>query len=402
MTQSTIGDYLSIAFHLDRHFPGFIDAYFGDPEVKARALDEPLKDPAALANDAAELRSRLASADFPDSRKDYLDKQLVAMETSARKLAGEETPYVEEVSRCFDIVPKRVSDAVFDEAIAVLDDLLPGSGPVAERMVAWRAGYVLDEERLRIAIDVIIAETRRRTADFIDLPEGESVEIAFVRDKPWRGYNWYLGNRRSRVEINLDVPQYANALVDLVAHEAYPGHHTEHCAKGEALYRERGYDEMAIQLINTPECVIHEGIATLAEEMIFPGDEAVHWKRDVLYPAIGITGNPELEQQIERQTARLTASGGNAALMRHVDGAETDELVAYLMRYSLRTEEEARHRLRFIDDPLWRPYIFTYTVGRELLGRWLDQAPAAERLPMYRQLLTEQVTPSGIRAELAA
>jgi hypothetical protein len=87
--------------------------------------------------------------------------------------------------------------------------------------------------------------------------------------------------------------------------------------------------------------------------------------------------------------------------MRHVDGASTDEIVAYLMTYSLRTEEEARHRLRFIDDPLWRPYIFTYHVGRDLLGRWLDQAPAEDRLARYRQLLTEQVTPSGIRGQLA-
>jgi hypothetical protein len=203
------------------------------------------------------------------------------------------------------------------------------------------------------------------------------------------------------VGINLDVPQYANILIGLIAHEAYPGHHTEHCAKGEALYRERGYDEMSIQLINTPECVTHEGIATLAEEMIFPGDEAIRWKRDVFYPAIGFTGNPELERQIERQTSVLSASGGNAALMRHVDGASTDEIVAYLMTYSLRTEEEARHRLRFIDDPLWRPYIFTYHVGRDLLGRWLDQAPAEDRLARYRQLLTEQVTPSGIRGQLA-
>jgi hypothetical protein len=400
MTHPLITEYLRIAFHLDRHFPGFIDAYFGDPEVKARALDEPPKSPAVLAGDAADLRDQLPSTDFPESRRTYLHKQLVAMETIAHKLAGEVIPYVEEVIACFDIVPERVPDAVFDESIAALDELLSGSGSVAERMASWRAGYVIDEARARKAIDLILEETRCRTVQFIDLPDDESIEIAFVRDKPWRGYNWYLGNRRSRVEINLDIPQYANALVDLVAHEAYPGHHTEHCAKGEALYRERGYDEMSIQLINTPECVIHEGIATLAESIIFPGDEAIHWKNEVLYPAIGVTGNPELEMLIQRHSANLRAAGGNAALLRHVDGAETGEIVAYISKYSLRSEEEARHRLQFIDDPLWRPYIFTYHVGHDLLGAWLDQAPAEDRLPMFRQLLTEQVTPAAIRAAL--
>ncbi|CAN5650605.1 hypothetical protein BH23CHL4_BH23CHL4_12520 [soil metagenome] len=400
MNHPLIDEYLRIAFHLDRHFPGFIDAYFGDPEAKERVLAEPLEEPVVLAGSASSLHADIESADFPESRKDYLQKQTVAMQTIARKLAGEEIAFIDEVAGCFDIVVERISDEVFDESIAALDALLPGSGAVAERMAKWRAGSVIDEARTRQALDLILGETRRRTAEFIPLPENESVEIGFVRDKPWRGYNWYLGSARSRVEINLDIPQYANDLVNLVAHEAYPGHHTEHCVKGETLYRERGYDEMSIQLINTPECVIHEGIATLAEVMIFPGDDAARWKQDVLYPAIGITGYPEQERQIQHHTAILRASGGNAALMRHVDGTDTDDIVAYIMKYLLRSEEESRHRLQFIDDPLWRPYIFTYHVGRDLLGAWLDQAPAGERLTRFRTLLTEQVTPSHIRAAL--
>jgi len=188
--------------------------------------------------------------------------------------------------------------------------------------------------------------------------------------------------------------------VNLIAHEAYPGHHTEHCLKGELLYNEQGYDEMSIQLINTPECVIHEGIATLAESIIFPDGEAAHWKREVLYPAIGVTGLAEIEFQLQQHTHNLRAVGGNAAVMRHVDGAKSGEIVAYMSQYSLRSEEECRHRLQFIDDPLWRPYIFTYHVGRDLLGAWLDQAPANERLPLFRRLLTGQITPSKIRADL--
>jgi hypothetical protein len=73
--------------------------------------------------------------------------------------------------------------------------------------------------------------------------------------------------------------------------------------------------------------------------------------------------------------------------------------VRYLMEYGLATEAEARHRVRFIADPLWRPYIFTYSVGRQLLSAWFDQVDNDDRLRRFRQLLTEQVTPSQIAAQ---
>ena len=50
MAHPLIDWYLRIAFHLDRRFPGFIDSYFGPPEIKVAALSEPLADPAALAD----------------------------------------------------------------------------------------------------------------------------------------------------------------------------------------------------------------------------------------------------------------------------------------------------------------------------------------------------------------
>jgi hypothetical protein len=76
-------------------------------------------------------------------------------------------------------------------------------------------------------------------------------------------------------------------------------------------------------------------------------------------------------------------------------------VVDYLMRYGLRSEPEARQSFRFIADPLWRPYIFTYHVGRDLLGRWLDLAPAGARQARFARLLTEQIAPSQIAAQIA-
>lgn len=385
--------YIALAFAIERHVPGYVDAYIGPPEPRAEAQVADMLPPAALLAQAQGFADQVAASDYPAARKAYLAAQARAMVATCHILAGEPLSYAEEVRACFDIEPAHTPEAVFDAAISALDDVLPGGGPVAERMIAWRRRFEVAPDVARTLVDRIVPEVRRRTAALATLPQGEEVAFEFVRDKPWSGYNWYLGECRSRVELNTDLPLQANALPGLVCHEAYPGHHTEHALKEQLLYRGRGYGEHAIFLINTPECVISEGIATLAETIVFPDDELAEWQDARLYPLAGLSGDPAREARIAHAQRALRAAGANAALLLHADGAPEGEVLAYLMRYGLRSEEEARHSLRFIADPLWRAYIFTYHAGRDLLDRWLALGNRAAR---FRTLLTEQVTPSLI------
>ncbi len=396
-------DYVALAFGIERHLPGYVDAYLGPPPAREAALAAPPPEPERLVDAARTLAMRIAEADIPETRVGYLTAQVEAMLTTCRQLAGDIIPYPEEVHRLFDIDAERTPEATLDDAMASLDDLVPGTGPLRERMIAWRHGLEVSPASARAIIDAVMPELRARTSELVDLPDGESVEIRFVDDKPWRGYNWYLGGARSRVEVNTDLPIHAHTLVDLICHEAYPGHHTEHALK-ERLYREEGYGEHAIQLINTPECVISEGIATSAAAAIFAGDELARFEEEQVYPMTGIDPGiaPRTIKQIARAEAQLQAARANAALLLHADGRSEDEVVDYLQQYRLRSEPEARQDLRFLADPLWRAYTFTYHVGRALLGRWLDGAPTVpERVARFHTLLTDQVYPSQIRSWIA-
>ncbi|MCC6791549.1 MAG: hypothetical protein IT336_07695 [Thermomicrobiales bacterium] len=395
-------EYLSLSFAIERLFPGFVDAYFGPPEIQEAAQSGAHPDPEELLARATSLGDDVAAGSYPETRKAFLLAQIGAMATICRRLADQPIDYVDEVRSCLDIEPAYTPESVFEAAITELNELLPGEGDVRERMIEWRANYVVGTEAAGVLIGLIEAETRRRTEAFVQLPPGDGFEVAFVADKPWSGYNWYLGDYRSRVDVNTDLPIHAHELTALIAHEGYPGHHTEHALKEQVLYHERGYGEHAIQLINTPECVISEGIATLAEGIVFPGDEGARWQAATLYPAAGIAGDPDREERIAKARTALRAVGGNAALRLHAEGQSEDEVVDYLMRYGLRSEREARQSLRFIADPLWRPYIFTYHVGRDLLGAWLNRAPADERRARFAWLLTEQTTPSQIAAQVSA
>jgi hypothetical protein len=388
-------EYLEIAWGIERLRPGFIDGYFGPEEIKLAALANAADAPALLRR-AEALRAAIAGADLPDDRRAFLAIQTRAMATSCRALAGEEIPYEDEVRLLFDIEPARTPEDLFAEAAEAMQTLLPGDGTVQDRLAAWRKRFEIAPERARHLIDLIMAEARARTAAFVDLPLIESIEVTFVSDQPWSGYNWYLGDGRSRVEINTDLPIRANALLDLICHEAYPGHHAEHALKELTLYRDRGWGEFAAQLIHTPEAVVSEGIATLAEGVIFPGEEAARFANEVLYPAAGVSGDPDREARLSRASRALRAVSANVALLLHADGRPEEDAIAYLVRYGLSTETEARHRLRFMTDPMWRAYIFCYHAGRDLLGAWLAEAgdDQAFRQSRFRRLLTEPVSPS--------
>jgi hypothetical protein len=244
----------------------------------------------------------------------------------------------------------------------------------------------------------------------LGLPDGEGLRVGLVRGQPWSAYNWYDGGLRSRVDINTDLPVRVADLVHLAAHEAYPGHHLEHAWKEADLVHGRSRLEASILLINTPECLISEGLADLGPSLVAPPETERELLAE-LYARAGlpIAGDPAaadetagLQVRISAARRSLGAAAVNAALMRHVDGVDRPGLVAYLREVGGMSPERAEKRLDFIDHPLWRTYVFVYSEGEALLRRWLDTVPVDERSRRFARLFHEQLTPTVIAAEVAA
>jgi hypothetical protein len=388
-------DYVLLGLRMERHVPGFVDGYFGPPELKSKVEAETTpRSVGSLLTDTRSLQATLARSSYDEQRKQYLTRQLTGITTVLRKLAGEVIPFADEVLGCFDLLPDRTEDAVYERALNRLKSVLPGQGPVRERMIAWRRSFDLPRDRLLAPIDLALNELRKRTAALLPLPDGEGLSVEMVTGKPWSGYNWYLGSYRSRVEINTDLPVKAYALPALIAHEGYPGHHTEHSVKEALLWRAGGRLEHSILLINTPECLISEGIASLALECVLPESDRAAWLRDVFFPATGLTGlNADQAIAVNRATRDLASVPGNAAFMLHVDGRDRSEVAEYLQHYGLQTSEEAEKRLSFLTHPLWRSYIFTYFYGEKLLRGWLDRVGWKDG---FRRLVSEPIYPSQL------
>lgn len=397
MPQPTSFDrqFIELILEIDKHVGGYIDAYIGPPEMKQEAASRPVTPPLQLLSDCARLRDNIPNAD-PD-RQAYLIASLRAAETTVRTLSGEEIPYMEEVQRIYDIMPQRVDEQVFLQAHKELDTYLPGSGSLASRLESWRSQYHIPNEKLLPALQLLAAETRKRTKDLVDLPQHESIEIAVVNDEPWSAYNWFKGNGRSLIEFNTDIPKSVLGLLSTMAHEAYPGHHTESTIKEEKFWLQRGYGEAAAMLLHSPAAVIAEGIATTSTEIIFPDRQELPWTIDQLMPTIPMAAQETVEQirHIEEAMQKMRWLSGNAAILFHTGQLSTDLTIEYLQTYGLSTPQRAQKTLSFITHPLYRSYPFTYTMGYELIGR---ASPSADKTDVFLNCLTGQVLPSQLAA----
>ncbi|GGK48077.1 DUF885 domain-containing protein [Nocardia camponoti] len=390
-----VSEYLRLGLAFDRLEEGFVDAYTGDPQLRREVESAPKPDPKLLASRAASLRADLPSAGLSPRRTEFLDAHLVAMECSARKFAGEEIGFIDEVRAYFDvdIAPGNPDD--YADAHRKMDEVLGGSGPLAERVVAYRKADEIPPEKLQAAVDAFSSALRERVRDRYPLPDHEHVTYEVVGDKPWSGFNYYLGNFESRVAINSDLKQHMAHLPSLIAHESYPGHHTEHCRKEAGLVA-AGEAEQTLFLVNTPQCLMAEGLADLAlSSIIGPGWGT--WAQEI-YADLGLRFDGERAERFAAASAQLLSVRQDAALLLHDQHRTEDEVAAFLQRWSLATPERARQSLRFLSSPLWRAYISTYVEGYRLLGGWLDKAADdGERIDRFGRLLDEPLTPGALR-----
>jgi hypothetical protein len=294
------------------------------------------------------------------------------------------------VERCYGVRPERTPTSVYEAAHARLDELLPGEGSLTERRRRWREQHqVSGEVALRIVED-LMPVLRELTTAIVGLPAGESVGLEAVSDEPWWAFNYYRGDLRSDVVLNTDVPTTSFDVIHLVAHEIYPGHHTEHAVKEQRLLRDAGKIEEGIQLVPTPQAVVSEGIAeTGAEVALAEGREPAY----AVLRKHGVDMDFDLAEQLAEVGEQLRPVGLDAALMIHDEGASLEEAQAYIERWSLVPPDRAKHSIAFATDPTWRAYVITYTAGRDLC-----RAFVGDDRDKFRTLLTEHVRISDLVA----
>jgi hypothetical protein len=392
MTVDGIGAaFVRLGLRIGRHLPGYVDSYYGPDDI-ARAIEsEDKRSPADLEAPADRLAGEVvADPSLEPTRREYLLGEIAAMRTTLRILQGDSPGITEEVRRLYGVAPTWIDESKFAEAHDALAGILPGRDPLSQRVQAFRESLRIPAKVAAPVIIRLVREFRERARVRFRLPPEERCDFSFVRDRPWAAYNWYLGGGVSRIEFNEDHPIYIHQLPEIVAHESYPGHHTEHAIKEERLYRGEGRLEHAILLSNTPSALICEGIAQNALQVIAEPDEIVACYRDLLEEAGLPTEQASRVYEFTLASRPLEKVGDNQLLLLYGEGASDDEVIAYGMRHGLSAEERQRRFLRFVKDPLWRSYGFNYTLGQDIVEAFL--AASTDRVEAFARLLEEPMT----------
>ncbi|MBV8851524.1 MAG: hypothetical protein JOZ16_18270 [Methylobacteriaceae bacterium] len=370
-------DYVHLVLEIGAHEKGYVDAYFGPPEWRTEAEAHP-RGIAELKAEADRIQSVLSaqnvSAQQPVER--HRNAWLRANVASARSrldmIEGARFRFLDEATRLFALTPALHPLATYDPVLARIETLVPGDGPLVERMEDFRRRYVIPPDRLDAVMNAAIAECRRRSLAHMQLPANEQFTMTFVTHQSWSAYNWYQGNNQSLIEVNTDLPIYIDRAVSLGCHEGYPGHHVQGIYN-ERLYRERGLVEFSVAPLYAPASPINEGGADYGVDLAFPGDERIGFEAKELYPLAGLDpATAPLYGALRKALNDLAGARLTIAAM-YLDG-EIDRARALELtqRYGLVSRERAEQSLAFTEH--YRSYVINYSAGKDLIGAYAERA----------------------------
>lgn len=399
--------YTRLVLAIGVHDKSYVDAYYGPPQLQEEVSKAKQSLPAIRTDVALALKDLAPQrAGNPDEalRIEFLKKQLQSMLTRIDMLSGTKFKFDEETAALYDAVSPHHERAYYMKIVKQIDKLLPGSGSVSDRVVAFRSKFAIPKDKLKPVFDAAIKACRERSAKFITLPANENFVLEFVTGKPWSGYNWYKGNAQSLIQINTEFPIYVDRAVDLGCHEGYPGHHAYNALLEKALVQDTKWTEFSVYPLYSPMSLIAEGSANYGIEMAFDDAERLAFEKTVLYPMAGI--DPALAGKyasLRKLTAKLSYADNDAA-MHYLEGKWTKEqAIEWLVNVQLYPPEKAAQRVSFYDAN--RGYVINYNLGADLVKAWVQrqvtskdpEKARAQRWAAFRQLLSSLRLASGLR-----
>lgn len=397
-------NFVRLALQIGKYDKDFVDAYFGPDHLKPNEdssefnsdVFDSLNQQVNKLLDEMESLADSSANELERKRYTYLYKQLLACKTKIYMLNGMNLTFDEELNALYDVQIDYKDENYFNQFLNELNKLLPGKGDIYERYISFRSNFIVPLEKLEEVFNTAINECRVRTYKFIKLPPNEKFEIKFVNNKPWSAYNWFKGNSFSLIEINTDLPMYVDRVVDLAAHEGYPGHHVHHTMMEWNLYKKRNWIEYSIYLLFSPQSLIAEGIANYGTELIFPEDERIKFEKKVIFKQSGLdSSKADLYFQVMSIVNRLNYSINNAA-KNYLDGKwDEKKTIDWIKKYNLRTEDSAKKLLDFMKR--YRTYVVNYSAGYDLVKHYIEtKTSKEERWNLFNEIISTPIIPSKL------
>lgn len=398
--------YVKLGLDIGQYDADFVDAYYGPDSLKPVTSKEATFPKKRFIADANNLIKRLAifneknkNAEW-NKRANWISNQLTAYCRRVKIFSGERGSFDEESKELFAVVAPKHPESYFKNEVHSLDSLLPGTGSIPDRFQKIANKFIIPKNKIDTIFKAAIAVSRQRTLAHFQLPTEEKFTLEYVTGKPWSGYNWYKGNYTSIIQINTDLDIFIERAVDVASHESYPGHHVYNMLLEKNLYHDKGWVEISIYPLFSPQSLIAEGSANYGINMAFPDNEKVMFVKNVLLPLAGLdtTGIDLYFQALELKSVLNFSRNEVARGLLNNTMTETEAL-RWLMDYGLYNRESALKSISFIRK--YGSYVINYNYGMQIVKNYIESADDSITSPdkswkLFGELLSKEVSPEDM------
>lgn len=396
--------YVRLGLSIGQYDTDFVDAYYGPDSLKPITPPQATFPKDSFLTAVDRLRQELKtlesnSTDTLANRAAWIQQQLTAFEKRIRIFSGETGTFDDESKALFGVAAPVYSEQHFQSLVSELDRLLPGKGDIPVRFQELANRFIIPKDKLDTVFKTAIAECRRRTMQYYELPPTENFTLEYVNDKPWSGYNWYKGNYRSIIQINTDLQIFIDRAIDVGSHESYPGHHVYNMLLEKNLYRGKGWVEISLYPLFSPQSLIAEGSANYGIALAFPGDEKVKFASEVLLPLSGLD-TAGITAYFKALTIKEELNYARNEIGRGLLNGTMDEQEAlrWLKNYGLMNEEAARKSISFIRRN--RSYVINYNYGKDLVKNYIQSkgggTSAKDQWELFGRLLSSEISTADL------
>ena len=399
-------DYVRLGLSIGQYDADFVDAYYGPDSLKPTGTKKASFPRDSFLQAVENLKRQLqpflnkAKDASLNNRAKWINSQLTAFGRRIKMFAGEQSSFEVQVKELFGVSPPSLDEEHFKSLLKRLENILPGKGSVVDRFQALANRFVIPREKLDTVIKATIAESKKRTQQYLQLPATEDFKMEYVTGKSWSGYNWYQGDFKSLLQFNTDITSFVDRILDAASHEGYPGHHVYNSLLEKNLYRDKGWAEISLYPLFSPQSLIAEGSANYGIEVAFPKQEKLAFIKKQLLPLAGLD-HEGLETYFQALAIKGKLSHVRTEVCRRlINGKMTDvEAARWLMEYGLFNEKDAARALSFIKK--YQSYVINYTYGMDLVRNYIETRGGTENNPskrwsLFKWLLSNEVVPASL------
>ena len=181
------------------------------------------------------------------ARRAWLIAHVASAQTRLDMIGGARRPFREEARRLRAHANLHFSRATI--VLARLEALVPGDGPLSERIEAFRNRYTVPKDRLNAVMDAAIAECRKRTLAH-RAHRRRALHDGVRQRSAWERVQLVQGRQLADPDQHRS-PHRHRPRDRAGCHEGYPGHHVQGM-NNERLYRDRGWVEFSIAPLYAP------------------------------------------------------------------------------------------------------------------------------------------------------